>query len=113
MRNNGIQPGPIPGAPAPATAPDPEAQRVAQERQRIAQEREAARASRLFAGESRTPGSGPSAAGLEMPGAASPQLGALAAGSGQPTPPPREGTPRSASLGGARTSLGSGKGVSA
>ncbi|KKC25352.1 TrbI/VirB10 family protein [Sphingomonas sp. SRS2] len=100
MLNNGIQPGPIPGAPAPATAPDPEAQRVAQERQRIAQEREAARASRLFAGESRTPGSGPSAAGLEMPGAAPPQLGALAAGSGQPTPPPSEGDRRSAFLGG-------------
>ncbi|ODP36804.1 TrbI/VirB10 family protein [Sphingomonas turrisvirgatae] len=100
MLNNGIQPGPIPGAPAPATAPDPEAQRVAQERQRIAQEREAARASRLFAGESRTPGSGPSAAGLEMPGAASPQFGALAAGSGQPTPPPSEGDRRSAFLGG-------------
>lgn len=100
MLNNGIQPGPIPSAPAPATAPDPEAQRVAQERQRIAQEREAARASRLFAGESRTPGSGPSAAGLEMPGAASPQFGALAAGSGQPTPPPSEGDRRSAFLGG-------------
>ena len=100
MLNNGIQPGPIPGAPAPATAPDPEAQRVAQERQRIAQEREAARASRLFAGESRTPGSGPSAAGLEMPGAASPQLGALAAGSGQPTAPPSEGDRKSAFLGG-------------
>ena len=100
MLNNGIQPGPIPGAPAPATAPDPEAQRVAQERQRIAQEREAARASRLFAGESRTPGSGPSAAALEMPGAASPQLGTLAAGSGQPTTPPSEGDRRSAFLSG-------------
>lgn len=100
MLNNGIQPGPIPGAPAPATAPDPEAQRVAQERQRIAQEREAARASRLFAGESRTPGSGALGAGLEMPGAAAPQLGALAAGSGQPTTPPSEGDRRSAFLGG-------------
>lgn len=100
MLNNGIQPGPIPGAPAPATAPDPEAQRIAQERQRIAQEREAARASRLFAGESRTPGSGPLGAGLEMPGAASPQLGALATGSGQPTTPPSEGDRRSAFLSG-------------
>lgn len=100
MLNNGIQPGPIPGAPTPATAPDPEAQRVLQERQRIAQEREAARASRLFAGESRTPGSGPLSAGLEMPGAALPQLGALAAGSGQPTTPPSEGDRRSAFLAG-------------
>lgn len=100
MLNNGIEPGPIPGAPAPATSPDPEAQRIAQERQRIAQEREAARASRLFAAESRTPGSRPTGAGLEMPGPAAPQLGALAAGNGQPTTPPSEGDRRSAFLNG-------------
>lgn len=56
----GVQPPPLPGAPAPAipaappTQPDLEAQRRAQERQRVAQEREAARSSRLFAAEARS-----------------------------------------------------------
>jgi len=52
MLNAGAQPPPISG-PAPATAPDPEQQRLQQERQRLAQEMEAARVSRLFAGEAR------------------------------------------------------------
>ncbi len=46
---------PAPGMPqpTPASAPDPEAQRLAQERARLAQELEAARTSRLFASEAR------------------------------------------------------------
>jgi len=52
MLNAGAQPPPISG-PAPATAPDPEQQRLQHERQRLAQEMEAARVSRLFAGEAR------------------------------------------------------------
>jgi type IV secretion system protein TrbI len=55
MLNAGVQPQPLPGAPTPAAQPqpDPEAQRLAEERRRIAQEMEAARASRLFAAETR------------------------------------------------------------
>jgi len=52
MLNAGAQPPPISG-PAPATAPDPEQQRLQHERQRLAQEMDAARVSRLFAGEAR------------------------------------------------------------
>ena len=46
---------PAPGMPQPTppSAPDPEAQRLAQERARLAQELEAARTSRLFASEAR------------------------------------------------------------
>jgi len=50
--NAGTQPPAISG-PAPATAPDPEQQRLQQERQRLAQEMDAARVSRLFSGEAR------------------------------------------------------------
>lgn len=57
MLNAGVQPPPMPGSPTPAgPQPDPEAQRLAQERQRIAQEMDVARASRLFAAETRSQG---------------------------------------------------------
>jgi type IV secretion system protein TrbI len=77
MLNAGVTPQPAPGAPvsaAPADQLDPEAQRLAQERARIAQELEAARASRLFAAETRAQGSGSGAAGaLDLAGLGQPQ----------------------------------------
>lgn len=86
MLNAGVQPEPLPGAPTPAApAPDPEAQRLAQERQRLAQEREAARASRLFAAETRTAtGAGGAAAGspLDLADNALPPVGAASVGGG-------------------------------
>ena len=53
-----------PGMPQPA-APDPEAQRLAQERQRLAQEMEAARTSRLFASEARARSLPPTGSGVQ------------------------------------------------
>lgn len=90
MLNAGVQPDPLPGVPTPAApAPDPEAQRLAQDRQRLAQERDAARASRLFAAETRTAmGAGGATAGspLDVPGSAFPPLGAASAGAGPSAP---------------------------
>jgi type IV secretory pathway VirB10-like protein len=48
---NAGTPPPAMAGPTPASAPDPEQQRLQQERQRLAQEMEAARVSRLFASE--------------------------------------------------------------
>lgn len=91
MLNAGVQPDPLPGAPTPAVpAPDPEAQRLPQERQRLAQEREAARASRLFAAETRTAtgaGGATAESPLDLPGSALPPLGAASAGGGPSAPP--------------------------
>lgn len=64
MLNAGVTPEPMTGAPdaaSGAAAPDPEAQRLAQEHQRLAQERDAARASRLFAAEAQADGASGSA----------------------------------------------------
>jgi type IV secretion system protein TrbI len=93
MLNAGVQPEPLPGAPAP----DPEAQRLAQERQRLAQERDAARASRLFAAETRTAtGTGGTTAGspLDLPGGTLPPMGAASAGGGGGQPAPTSETDR-------------------
>jgi type IV secretion system protein VirB10 len=65
MLRAGVQPEPVPGAPAPATTtpqPDSEAQRLAEERARLAQEIEAARSSRMFAAETRSQVGGTTAA---------------------------------------------------
>lgn len=89
MLNAGVQPPPVPGAPTPSAPAqvDPEAQRLAQERQRIAQEMEAARASRLFAAETRTNvASAP--AGTADPLAAAPANPFGLAGLNQPQPQP-------------------------
>ncbi|MFN3945267.1 MAG: TrbI/VirB10 family protein [Allosphingosinicella sp.] len=97
MLDAGVQPGPMPGAPvpaAPAAAPvDPEAQRLAEERRRIAQEMEAARASRLFAAETRSQGSPVQQAGdgqeTSLPALSNP-FGLPALGSPQPLPTDNE-----------------------
>lgn len=75
MLNAGVQPPAMAGTAAtpPPSQPDPEAQRRTQERQRLAQEVEAARASRLFAAETRSQsGDGslasPAAPQLSLPG---------------------------------------------
>lgn len=103
MLNAGVQPEPLPGAPAPAApAPDPEAQRLAQERQRLAQEREAARASRLFASETQTSaeGGGP-AAGMPSGSPDSVLRGVAAAAGGGPSAPASDAERRLAFLNGA------------
>lgn len=100
MLNAGVQPEPLPGAPAPAApAPDPEAQRLAQERQRLAQEREAARASRLFSSEAQT--------SAEVGGSAGAPSGlpgniphGVAAADGGPSAPPSDAARRLAFLNG-------------
>jgi type IV secretion system protein TrbI len=102
MLNAGVQPPPVPGVtaqPAPAQV-DPEAQRLAQERQRIAQEMEAARASRLFAAETRTDvASAPGAAAAD-PLASAPTNPFGLAGLNQPQPQPTDNERRLAFLNG-------------
>lgn len=102
MLNAGVQPEPLPGAPAPAApAPDPEAQRLAQERQRLAQEREAARASRLFAGETQTSAEGGgAAAGVPSGSPDSVLRGVAAAAGGGPSAPASDAERRLAFLNG-------------
>ena len=70
MLNAGVTPEPMMGAPGAASgaaAPDPEAQRLAQEHQRLAQERDAARAGRLFAAEAQADGASGSAGSAPTP----------------------------------------------
>lgn len=102
MLNAGVQPQPMPGAPTPAAPQlDPEAQRLAEERRRIAQEMEAARASRLFAAETRAQASSaaPSPAGdLATPPSVQNPFGVP--GLGQPQPQPTENERRLAFLNG-------------
>ncbi|HEV2605601.1 MAG TPA: TrbI/VirB10 family protein [Microvirga sp.] len=102
MLNAGVQPPPVPGAPAqPAPAQvDPEAQRMAQERQRIAQEMEAARASRLFAAETRASGAATTPASTADPALAGPATPFGLAGLNQPQPQPTENERRLAFLNG-------------
>jgi type IV secretion system protein TrbI len=102
MLNAGVQPEPLPGAPAPAApAPDPEAQRLAQERQRLAQEREAARASRLFASETQTSAEGGGAAASAASGSPDSILrGVAAAAGGGPSAPASDAERRLAFLNG-------------
>lgn len=102
MLNAGVQPQPIPGAPAPAAPqPDPEAQRLAEERRRIAQEMEAARASRLFAAETRAQASSatPTPTG-DLASLQQPQNPFGVAGLGQSQPQPTENERRVAFLNG-------------
>lgn len=108
MLNAGVQPAPMPGAPVPTPAqPDPEAQRLEQERQRIAQEREAARASRLFAAETRSqpPAVQPLSAAGQPGDAPTPPPNPFGlpglSGFGQPQPQPNENERRLAFLNGA------------
>lgn len=101
MLNAGVQPESLPGAPAPA-APDPEAQRLAQERQRLAQEREAARASRLFASETQTSAEGGGAAAGAASGSPDSILRGVAAAAGTgPSAPASDAERRLAFLNGA------------
>jgi type IV secretion system protein TrbI len=102
MLSTGVQPPPMPGAPAqPAPAQvDPKAQRLAQERQRIAQETEAARASRLFAAETRTSAAISSPASTADPALAGPANPFGLPGLNQPQPQPSENERRLAFLNG-------------
>ncbi len=101
MLNAGIQPPPMAGAPTPAgPQPDPEAQRLAQERQRIAQEIDAARASRLFAAETRSQGAAAQPPALGQDGLGQPQIATPfgPGGLGQSAPQPTENERRLAFL---------------